>query len=100
MNSALEIIIDSLTDEEWQQLKLKAESRKTFQASQVFQAKRRSAIEFGDWILKHNVVNGYDDGGSSCWVVADGSGECFTTADLYVIYVNGTWDDLDEDEDE
>ena len=98
--SALEIILDSLTDDEWQQLKLKADSRKAFQASQVFQARRRSAIEFGDWILKHNVVSGYDDGGSACWVVPDGNGECFTTFGLYAIYINGTWDDLEDDEDE
>lgn len=98
--SALEIIVDSLSDEEWQQLKLKADSRKAFQASQVFRAKRESAIGFGDWILKHNVVNGYDTEGSACWVVPDGKGDTYTTRDLYTIYITGQWDDLADDEDE
>ena len=95
--TTLDILIDALSDSDWAQLKLKAESRKAFQKIEVFETKRRSAIEFGDWILKHNVVNGYDGDGSSCWVVPDGKGNTYTSLELYNIYLIGEWDQEDEE---
>ena len=95
--TTLDILIDALSDNDWAQLKLKAESRKAFQKIEVFEAKRRSAIEFGDWILKHNIVNGYDEDGSSCWVVPDGKGNTYTSLELYNIYLIGEWNQEDEE---
>ncbi len=96
----LDILIDSLSEKEWQELKSRAEVKRAFMASDLLRARRESAIQFGDWILKHNVTDGYDMDGSSCWIVPDGKGETYTTLELYVIYITGGWDDAEEQEDE
>ena len=96
--STIEILIDSLSDHDWAQIHLKADARRAFQKSEVIAAKKRSAIEFGDWILKHTVVNGYDMDGSSCWVVPDGKGNTYTSIELYNIYVTGEWDEINEED--
>lgn len=93
----LDILIDAMSDTEWNELRLRADSKKAFNASNIFSAKRSSAIEFGDWILKHNLVNGYDEDGSACWVLADGSGTTYTSLELYNAYMNG---DFEQDEDD
>lgn len=98
MQNIFDIISQGITNEEWQKLKLKVESAKAFQASEVFKAKRESAINFGDWILKHDVVSGYDDEGFSCWVVPNGKGEVYTTLELHTIYITGKWEEDDEDD--
>ena len=95
---ALEIIIDALSDQDWTQLQLKANARKAFQKAEIITAKRQSAIEFGDWILKHNVISGYDMDGVSCWVVPDGKGNTYTSTELYNIYLTGEWEEFDSDE--
>lgn len=94
---ALDIIVDALTDQEWEQLRMKADSKRAFHKSNIFSAKRSSAIEFGDWILKHNIHNGYDMDGSACWVVADGSGTVYSSLELYNAYIRG---DFEPDEDD
>jgi hypothetical protein len=102
MENTFDIIIQSMTDEEWQKLKLKVESMKAFQKVEAFKNKRDFAIGFGEWLLKHSLVASYDDEGSSCWVVPDGKGDMYNTQELYNIYILGTWDDCDgcdEDED-
>ena len=91
----LDILIDALSEQEWQELKRRVESKHAFRSADILRAKRESAIQFGDWILKHNVVSGYDDDGSACWVVPDGTGTCYTTLELYNIYITGRWDDED-----
>lgn len=90
----LDILIDALSEKDWQDLKFRAETKRAWQKTDLLRAKRESAIQFGDWILKHNVVSGYDDG-SACWVVPDGTGTCYTTLELYNIYITGQWDDED-----
>ena len=98
--TTLDILIDSLSDQEWTELKFRAETKKVWQKTDLFRAKRESAIQFGDWILKHNVVNGYDIDGSSCWVVPDGKGNTYTSLELYNIYVTGEWDEINEEDHE
>lgn len=100
MENIFDIISQGITNEEWQKLKLKVESTKAFQTAEVIRAKRESAINFGDWILKHNVVNGYDDEGSSCWVVPNGQGETYTTLELHTIYITGQWDEGEDDDEQ
>jgi hypothetical protein len=103
MENTLDIIIESMTDSEWQKLKLKVESMKAFQKVESFKKVRESAINFGEWILKHNLVISCDDEGSSCWVVPDGDGNTYSTLELYNIHMLGSWDDCDdcdEDDDE
>lgn len=93
----LETLIDSLSEEEWRKIKNRVESKKAHETSKRLSERKKSSIEFGDWILKHNVMNGYDNEGSSCWIVPDGKGECFTTADLYSIYITGQWEEDESD---
>jgi len=99
MKNTLDIIIDSLSDEEWNTLRLKVDAKKAFEKAKGYKAKRESAISFADWILEQNVAVGYDQNGSSCWVVADGEGNTYTSLELFNIYIRGDWDEY-EDEDE
>ena len=96
--STLEILIDALSDHDWAQLQLKASVRRAFQKAEVYKARKESAIEFGDWILKQNVTIGYDMDGISCWVVPDGKGNTYTSIELYNIYVTGEWDEINEED--
>lgn len=93
----LDILIDSMSDTEWNELRLRADAKKAFNASNIFSAKRSSAIEFGDWILKHTVLPSYDEDGSACWVVADGTGTTYTSLELYNAYMNGEFEPDDDD---
>jgi len=97
--TTLEIIIDSITDLEWAQLVLKRDSRRAFQKTEVNLARKNGAIEFADWILKHTLVNGYDEDGFACWILADGSGKTYTSLELHDAYVRGDFevdDDIDD----
>ena len=92
----LDILIDALSEKEWQELKNRADAKKAFTKADIFRARRESAIQFGDWILKHNVLPSYDYDGFACWVVADGAGKLYTSLELYNAYLNGDFED-DED---
>ena len=94
--STLDILIDALSEQEWQELKNRADVKKAFTKADIFRAKRESAIQFGDWILKHNILPSYDEEGSACWVVADGACKVYTSLELHNAYLNGEFDD-DED---
>ena len=87
----LDVIADGLTEADWLTLKLKIESKKAFHKASLIEAGKSKAIEFADWILKHNLVNGYDESGSSCWVVANGRGEVYDSVQLYNIFLLGYW---------
>jgi hypothetical protein len=102
MENTLDIIIESMTDSEWERLKLKVDSNKAHKAAKTFSDKRESDIKFGNWILKKNLVNGYDPDGSSCWVVPDGKGNTYTTVEIYNIYIylRGDWEDVEDDDTE
>lgn len=92
----LDILLDALTEQEWQELKNRAEAKKAFFKADIFRAKRESAIQFGDWILKHNVLPSYDEDGEACWIVADGAGKVYTSTQLYWAYMNGDFEDEDD----
>lgn len=103
MEKTLDIIFESLTDEGWEKLKLKVESLKAFQSVEVAKVKRESALEFGDWILKHQVtIQLLEDEELPKWTVLDEAcrvAESYTTNQLYNIYLSGEWDE-EEDEDD
>jgi hypothetical protein len=63
-------------------------------------AKVINPSRYVDWLLKKNLVNGYDDEGSSCWVVPDGKGNTYTTLEIYNIYITGEWEEEDDYENE
>lgn len=92
----LDILLDALTEQEWQELKNRAEAKKAFFKADIFRAKRESVIQFGDWILKHNVLPSYDEDGEACWIVADGAGKVYTSTQLYWAYMNGDFEDEDD----
>jgi hypothetical protein len=89
---ALEILLDALSYAEWTQLKLLRESRNAHSAGNIVIARRTSAVQFADWILKHNVKSGYDENGWCCWVLVDGSGRTLTSLELYNEYINGLFE--------
>jgi hypothetical protein len=100
MKNTLDIIIDSLSDEEWNTLRLKVDARKAFEKAKGYKAKRESAISFADWILEQNVAVGYDQNGSSCWITPKGD-YILTSLELYNLYVNGDLDiEYDEDDED
>jgi hypothetical protein len=91
--SVLNILIDALTEEEWSQIKLKVEARMAFQRAASIRERQESAIQFGDWILKHNVTQTYVEG-ALCWTIEHlPVPENFTTLELYKIYVTGEWEE-------
>jgi len=92
----LDILIDALSEQEWEELKHRAETKQAFKAADTLRAKRESAIYFGDWILKHEVTPGYDENMSECWITRFGDEiTYYTTLELYNIYMSGEWDDDD-----
>lgn len=94
--STLDILIDALSDQEWQELKNRADAKKAFTKADVFRAKRESAIQFGDWILKYTVPPGQDDSMYQFWLTRFGDEIThYTTLELYNIYITGQWDDED-----
>jgi len=96
---ALEILLGALTDAEWMQLKQIRETRSAHSITNTVIARKTSAIQFADWILKHTVMPGYDMDGNCCWVIADGTGRTFTSTELYEAYINGLFEP-EEDEQE
>ena len=93
----LDLLIEALSEKEWTELKNRADAKKAFAKADIFRAKRESAVQFGDWILKHNVLPSYDADGFACWVVADGMGKVYTSLELYNAHMNGEFDDEDDD---
>lgn len=100
MKNTLDIIAESLSDEEWEALRLKVETKRAFEKAKIYKTKRESAIKFSDWILKHNLVNGYDQEGLPCWVVPNGEGNTYTSLELFNIYIRGDWEEYRDEETE
>ena len=102
---ALEILLGALTDAEWSQLKHLRETRSAHSITNTVIARKTSAIQFADWILKHSIIPGYDENGSACWVfddcyvLRDDFNKTFTSLELYNAYINGLFEP-EEDEDE
>lgn len=97
---SLDLLLESISDDEWRSIQLKVESKRAHQSASIFKAKKESAIGFGDWILRKNLVNGYDEDGSACWIVPDGKGKTYTTLEIYNIYITGEWEEYEDLEDE
>lgn len=98
MKNTIDIIIDSLSEEDWNKLKLKIETKKTFEKVKISREKTQSSINFADWILKHNLIISKDIDGNSCWSSPYEEGEKYNSLQLYNIYKIGDWDIEDDDE--
>jgi hypothetical protein len=98
MKNTLDIIIESMSEEEWAKLKLKVETKKAFDKTKIYSAKRNASIEFAEWILKHNINSGYNQNDVSCWITPKGD-YILTSLELYNLYINGDLD-IEDDEDE
>jgi hypothetical protein len=93
----LDILIDALSEQEWQELKNRADVKKAFSKAGIFRAKTESAVQFGDWILKHTVYPGQDENMNECWFTRFGDEiTYYTTLELYSIYISGGWDDMSD----
>lgn len=96
----LNILIDALSDSDWEQLRLKADVRRAFQKAEVLRAKQQSAESFAEWILEHEVRPGFDDNMNPRWYIKFGDDYTYyTSVELYRIYITGEWE-ISEDEEE
>ncbi len=96
----LNILIDALTDSDWEQLRLKAEVRRAFQKAEVIRAKRQSAESFAEWILEHGAKPGFDDNMNPRWYTQfDDDCTYYTSEELYRIYTTGEWEISKNDDD-
>lgn len=98
--TSIDILLESLSDEQWVKIKLRADANRAHQAAERFKLSRDSAIKFSEWILEHNVAIGVDNNGSSCWLDPYEEENTYTSLELYNIYKSGMWIEDDEDEDE
>jgi hypothetical protein len=97
--NSIDILLESLTDEQWRDINLRADSNRAHQAAERFKTKRESAIKFSEWILTSPVIRMHNNEGSPCWFNPNNQ-ERYTSQELYNIYINGVWDEEGEDEDD
>jgi hypothetical protein len=100
--SALDIIIDSLTDSDWAQLELRMDKKKELQNAGIENAKKLGANKFADWLLSQKNINiTIDDNGNRCWglkhepiyITTLKPGETtFTSDELHNIFLSGIFD--------
>ena len=101
---ALEILLGALSDAEWVQLKQLRETKNAHSITNTVIARKTSAIQFANWILKHTVNPGYDENGWLCWVLddcyvlRDDFNKTFTSTELYEAYINGLFEPEEDDE--
>ena len=98
--NSIDILLESLSDEQWSKIKLRADSNRAHRAVERYKLNRDSAIKFSEWILIHNIANGHNDEGSPCWFDPHGQEKTYTSQELYSIYINGVWEDEWEEEDD
>lgn len=97
--NSIDILLESLSDEQWSKIKLRADSNRAHQAVERYKLKRDSAINFSEWILTSPVIRVHNNDGSSCWFNPNVQ-ERYTSTELFNIYINGVWDEEEEDEDD
>ena len=96
----LNILIDALSDSDWEQLRLKADVRRAFQKVEVIRAKQQSAESFAEWILEHGMSPGFDNNMNPRWYIQFGEDYIYyTSEELYRIFTSGEWDICKDDDD-
>ena len=98
MEKSIIELLQYIPDEEWSRIKMKLDSKKALQKSEVLSAKRKSAVDMADWILSKGLLISTDDEGNSFWIIPDGKGKCLSSSDLYGEYIRDLMSDLDEDD--
>jgi hypothetical protein len=97
-------MLESLSDEEWSTITLRIDSKRAHNKAETFRKMKHEAIQFGNWILKHNVEPGFDENLSACWIRKNPTSEDdiidkhLTSQELYLIYFLGTWDEISDEE--
>ena len=97
--NSIDILLESLSDEQWSKIKLRADSNRAHQAVERYNLKRDSAINFSEWILTSPVIRMHNNEVSPCWFNPNNQ-ERYTSQELYNIYINGVWDEEDDEDDE
>ena len=97
--NSIDILLESLTDEQWRDIKLRADSNRAHQAVDRYNLKRDSAIKFSEWILTSPVIRVHNNEGSPCWFNPNDQ-ERYTSQELHTIYINGIWDEDEDDYEE
>jgi hypothetical protein len=99
MERTIDIIIESMSDEEWEKISLKASANRAHRAAERYRDRRDSVIKFGDWILDHSVYPDYNNKNEPRWSTRFGNEYTYyTTEELFNIYIRGDWD-IEEDDD-
>jgi hypothetical protein len=98
--NSIDILLESLSDEQWSKIKLRADANRAHRAAKRYNDKRESAIKFSEWILIHNITNGQSDEGSPCWFDPNDKEKTYTSQELYSIYINGVWEEEEDDDEE
>ena len=96
MENTLDIILESLIDQDWSKIKFNLESKRAFQKIEFVKEKRASIINFGDWILKHKLKIITNNEDVSFWL--DFEGNKYTTTEIYNIYLSGDLDIFEDDD--
>lgn len=80
-------MLESLSDEEWSAVTLRIDAKRELLKAETFRKMKHEAIQFGDWILKHNVEPELDKDLSACWVRKrindEDEIETFTSQEVY-----------------
>jgi hypothetical protein len=97
--NSIDILLESLTDEQWRDIRLRADSNRAHQAVDRYNLKRDSAIKFSEWILTSPVIRVHNNESSPCWFNPNDQ-ERYTSQELHTIYINGIWEEEEEDEDD
>lgn len=87
--TSIDILLESLSDEQWAKIKLRADANRAHKAVETFKSNKNSAISFSEWILEHKVAIGVDNNGSSCWLDPYEEENTYTSLELYNIYKSG-----------
>lgn len=90
-NKKLEYLIDSISDDEWNQIKLNVEQRKTFQKAEHVRDKIDTCESFGNYLLK-NYIPTPD---KKYW--QNNNGDIFDSKELYFKYLNSISFDEEEE---
>jgi hypothetical protein len=94
----LDLLIDSLGEDVISELRLRSDVKKAQHTTDIVIAKKKAAINFGEWLLLHEVKPGINDDLKSSWYIKNfDKYEYFTTSELYGKYISGEWDKLDSD---
>lgn len=103
IEKTLDNALQAMSDEEWNNIALRIQSKKAFQKAEIFKAKRNTSISFADWILKHDIqplLTHEMESQGGCWLVyIDSERKRLDSTGLFNLFMSGELD-MEDDEGE